>query len=195
MEGAFKEMADEGVPAASQPTEVSKPHKEEQQLPELSAQDFRIYNRMAEHMDMFHENFRRSWKTLYTACTNNKRPPGTSIRQFISLADDFCHHLTVHHTIEEQHIFPLLAKRMPAFRKELDLLTHHKRIHEGLDKLQVWLAECRSGERELQLREMKGLLDGFGAVLWEHLDAEVEELRAENMRLYWSKQEMARLPM
>lgn len=60
MEGPFKEMAEEGVPAAPQPTEVSKPQKEEQDLPELSAQEFRIYNRMAEHMDMFVSSTHRS---------------------------------------------------------------------------------------------------------------------------------------
>lgn len=84
---------------------------------------------------------------------------------------------------------------MPAFRQELELLTHHKLIHEGLERLERWLEECKSGEREVRLGEMGELLEGFGDTLWTHLDAEVGELRAENMRRYWSREEMGRLPM
>ena len=96
---------------------------------------------------------------------------------------------------EEQHIFPVLARKQPAFRKELELLTHHKQIHAGLEKFEEYLGQCKTGEKELRLSEMKGLMDTFGAVLWEHLDAEVHELRAENMRKYWTVEEMRRMPM
>lgn len=118
-----------------------------------------------------------------------------SIRTFLTTGLEFCHHLTMHHTIEEQHIFPVLARKQPAFRKELELLTHHKLIHEGLEKLEEYLEQRRTGEKELRMSEMKELMDGFGAVLWEHLDAEVHELRAENMRKYWTLEEMRRMPM
>lgn len=52
-ENPFREMAREGVPRTDEPTHVAAPEKEEQDLPKLSPQEFRIYNRMAEHMDMF----------------------------------------------------------------------------------------------------------------------------------------------
>lgn len=150
---------------------------------------------MAEHMDYFHNHFRSTWTTLYTACETSKRPKGMSIKQFLALGQQFCHHLTMHHGIEEQHIFPVLAKKMPAFRKELELLTQHKLIHKGLDGLEVYLQECVDGERELRLSELKVLLDAFGSVLWAHLDDEVKQLGAENMRRYWSLEEMRRMPM
>lgn len=118
-----------------------------------------------------------------------------SMRAFLNAADEFCHHLTIHHTIEEQHIFPVLARKMPSFKKEMELLTHHKLIHEGIEKLEAYVGECRSGEKELRMGKMKEVMETFGAVLWEHLDAEVKELRAENMRKYWSAEEMRRLPM
>jgi hemerythrin-like domain-containing protein len=118
-----------------------------------------------------------------------------TLRSFLQAGDDFAHHLTIHHTIEEQHIFPVLAKRMPAFKKELELLTQHKEIHNGLDEFERYIKECRSGERELRFGELREVMDGFGKVLWEHLDDEVRELRAENMRLFWSPEEMKRLPM
>ncbi|KAG9202966.1 hypothetical protein G6514_003747 [Epicoccum nigrum] len=175
------------VPTAPTPAEPT--------LPKLNQHDFRIYNRMAEHMDYFHNHFRETWNVLYTACETGKRGKGMSIRQFIGLGQQFCSQLEMHHGIEERHIFPVLAKKMPAFKKELELLTQHKQIHKGLDKLTKYLEECSTGERELRLPELKEILDGFGKVLWQHLDDEVKELGAENMRKYWSKEEVMRMPM
>jgi hemerythrin-like domain-containing protein len=142
-----------------------------------------------------HNNFRQTWNVLHGACKSGKKPQGMTLRGFLQAGDEFAHHLTIHHTIEEKHIFPILAKKMPAFRKELELLTQHKQIHDGLDKFEAYLAECRAGERELRFAELGKVMDGFGKVLWEHLDAEVHELRAENMRKFWTPEEMRRLPM
>jgi hemerythrin-like domain-containing protein len=183
------------VPATNSPTVDAAPVPQEPPLPKLSPIEFRQFNRMADHMDHFHSNFRTTWNVLYTACESQKRPRNMSIRQFLSMGEQFCHHLTVHHTIEEQHIFPVLAKKMPAFRKELELLTQHKQIHNGLDKFEKYLEECASGERELRMGEMKDILDTFGTVLWQHLDDEVKQLGAENMRKYWTAEEIRRMPM
>ena len=84
---------------------------------------------------------------------------------------------------------------MPAFKKELELLTQHKQIHAGLDKFEEYLAQCKSGETDLRMEEMKSRMDAFGEVLWAHLDDEVRELKAENMRKYWTVAEMRSMPM
>ena len=101
----------------------------------------------------------------------------------------------MHHGIEEQHIFPFLARKMPAFQEELHLLTQHKQIHQGLDLFEDYLKSCKKGERELRMEEMKGLMDTFGGVLWQHLDDEVEQLGAENMRKFWTLKEMNDIPI
>lgn len=132
---------------------------------------------------------------LYNACTTNKRPSGMSLRQFLGAGIDFCHHLEVHHSIEEQHIFPILARKMPAFRKELELLTQHKQIHKGMDEMSAYLEACKTGEKELRLDELREIMDKWGAVLWQHLDDEVRQLGAENMRKYWTLEEMRRIPI
>lgn len=194
-DAAFQKM-DASIPKATSVSSAAAPAQNQQpDLPPLSAQDFRIYNRMAEHMDLFHNNFRKTWDLLYRAGSTNKRPQGMSLRQFLGIADDFAHHLTVHHTIEEQHIFPVLARKMPAFKKELELLSQHKRIHEGLHGFEEYVASVKRGEVDMSMAELQNLMDKFGGVLWEHLDDEVKELRAENMRKYWTKEEMRGLPM
>ena len=100
-----------------------------------------------------------------------------------------------HYSAEEQHIFPVLAQRMPAFRKELKLLTQHQRIHEGVEQLEAYLADVKCSKTELRLSELKTILDGFGPVLWAHLDDEVKQLAPENMKRYWSVEEVERLPI
>ena len=84
---------------------------------------------------------------------------------------------------------------MPAFGKELELLTQHKEIHKGMDMLEAYLDDCKSGRRDLRMAEMKEVLDSFGTVLWSHLQDEVDELSPDKMRQYWSIEEVKRLPM
>lgn len=132
---------------------------------------------------------------MYEACVSNKRPAGMSLHQFLRFGLDFCQHLEGHHNIEESMFFPILARKMPAFRKELEMLSQHKQIHAGLEKLAKYLEDSKNGEQDFKMQEMKEIMDGFGAVLWEHLNDEVEQLGAENMRKYWSLDEMKQLPM
>lgn len=142
-----------------------------------------------------HNHFRVTWNQLIEACDSKKKSAGLSARQMIMTGLQFCSQLDFHHSIEEQHIFPILAKKMPEFRKELQLLTQHKQIHAGLEKLEDYLMKCRSGEEDLRREEVKRLMESFGGVLWQHLGEEVETLGAENMRKYWTPEEMKRLPM
>ena len=118
-----------------------------------------------------------------------------SIRAYLRTAEELCGHLTAHHTIEERYIFPLLARKMPAFQNQHELLTQHKRIHEGIDKVEDYVDKCKTGEKELRMEEFKEIMDSFGTVLWQHLDDEVAQLGAENMRKFWTLDEMRRMPM
>ncbi|PBP16736.1 hypothetical protein BUE80_DR012594 [Diplocarpon rosae] len=170
----------------------------EEEWPKLSAEEFRAYNSMAEHMDYFHNHFRQAWNLLYTACESNRRPQNLSLRQFLSTGLQFCSHLATHHAIEEQHIFPVLAQKMPEFKQgenAAELLRQHQEIHKGMDALEEYLERCGRGETELQLPVLKEKMDSWGGVLWTHLDQEVKTLGAENMRRYWTVEEMQRMPM
>lgn len=92
----------------------------------------------------------------------------------------------------------MLATKMPEFkagRNRAELLRQHDAIHHGMDELVAYLEQCRSGETELDLRVLKTKLDSWGEVLWTHLDQEVKTLGAENMRKYWTLNEMRRMPM
>lgn len=70
-------------------------------LAPLSRVDRDTYARMAETMEMFHNSFRQTWKILYAACSSGTRPANMSIRQFLNIGCEFCHHLHMHHSIGE----------------------------------------------------------------------------------------------
>ncbi|KAI1328443.1 hypothetical protein F5Y16DRAFT_369052 [Xylariaceae sp. FL0255] len=185
-------------------------------LPPLSPAEFRSYNRHAEHMNAFHNHFRQTWNLLYTAASSGKRPSGLSIRGFINTGLQLVSHLETHHGIEEAYIFPHLARKMPEFRtgkeknlppstisgeeekkgkkQAAELLQQHKEIHKGMDGMQEYLRKCLSGEADLEMSVLKEQMDTWGAVLWKHLDQEVKTLGAENMRRYWTLEEMNQIP-
>jgi len=141
-----------------------------------------------------------------------------SLRSFINTGLQFVSHLEAHHSIEEAYVFPSLAKRMPEFRtgkenydnnnlpdsqpesskarrKAAELLQQHREIHKGMDGLEKYLNECLSGESDLEMGVLKTQLDTWGTVLWTHLDQEVRTLGAENMRRYWTVEEVKKMPM
>lgn len=145
-----------------------------------------------------HNHFRRTWTTLHTAATSNKRPPGRSIKSFIDEGLYFAQMLRAHHDIEETYLFPLLARKMPEFRagkNAAELLRQHQEIHRGMDEFEAYLRACRSGETELAMSRLRELMDSWGTVLWTHLDQEVKTLGAENMRRYWTLDEVRQIPV
>jgi hypothetical protein len=67
-------------------------------------------------------------------------------------------------------------------------------MYKGLDALAEYLEECRAARRDLVRSEVRSIMETFRVVLWQHLDDEVAELGAENMRKYWTLSEMQRMP-
>ncbi|KAK4200517.1 hypothetical protein QBC40DRAFT_279810 [Triangularia verruculosa] len=166
-------------------------------LPPLSPTEFKIYNRLAEQMQYFHNHFVGMWTTLYTACVNSRRPANMSLKQFLDEGLRLVRYLESHHTIEETHLYPILARKMPQFRagKSNKLLRQHELIHEGMDQLQEYILKCKSREVDLELSVLKEKMDTWGEVLMKHLDDEVKELEAETMRKYWTLDEMRAIPI
>lgn len=87
---------------------------------------------------------------------------------------------------------------MPEFKNgknAAELLRQHKEIHKGMDGFEEYLQKCRRGEADFELSVLKQKMDSWGEVLWTHLDQEVKTLGAENMRRYWTLEEMRSMPM
>ncbi len=52
----------------------------------------------------------------------------------------------------------------------------------------------RDGEKDFVASEMLELMESFEKVLWQHLDEEVVQLGAENMRRHWTREEIEDFP-
>ncbi|CAO2655438.1 Nn.00g105020.m01.CDS01 [Neocucurbitaria sp. VM-36] len=172
-------------------------------FPELNNDEFKLYNKMAAGMDVFHSGFRAEWEKIYAI--GNGGLHSTTPADFMTMVLEWCRGLDQHHSLEEEHVFPKLAVKMPAFRKDKSgeqslsgpgyVHEQHRQIHAGLDILhdhvKTWLA---AGKNEVDWEHVRKLIDSFGAILWKHMDEEVETLGAANMRLYWTLDEMKQLP-
>ncbi|KAJ7497347.1 hypothetical protein FB451DRAFT_1335566 [Mycena latifolia] len=125
----------------------------------------------------------------------NKR--GLSLGLYLEMAKRLNSHLTMHHTIEERHIFPILAKRMPQFSTETDAghIDSHKGIHKGIDELAALVVKFKTQPSSYSPSEMRACLDGFRDVLFSHLDEEVSDLQGENLKKYWKLEELESIPM
>ncbi|KAL4907698.1 hypothetical protein BDW74DRAFT_175478 [Aspergillus multicolor] len=185
--------------------------------------DYRIYNRLAEQMEHIHNGFRNTWNELKAACApslpsfpsssptstqqaaqNQDEEDDTSDYDLILLGLSFCSSLSNHHAIEERHIFPQLATRMPEFAAGAELTAQHEIIHDGLVRLRSYLKGCErwlEGEGQgygwgLDRGLLRGFLEGkegeFERVLWGHLEREVELLRPESLERYFEVEEIRR---
>ncbi|BGP54064.1 hypothetical protein JCM8202v2_001636 [Rhodotorula sphaerocarpa] len=137
-----------------------------------------------------------AFKQLFELADGSFEKHGMSVKDFMGVAEDFHHHLGFHHGIEEQqvsHIFPVLAKRMPQFRD--DHQEEHDAIHKGMDDLQRLIGKYRSEPSAYAPEEFRGNLSSWGPLLFYHLDAEVETLKPDILRRYWTLEEVRRLPM
>lgn len=138
--------------------------------------------------------------------------PAPQLEMFLTRAGALAHHLEMHHSIEEQYIFPILARRMPVFGK--DHIAEHKAMHEALERYDAYCNACvralkgpagkkaaaagagkpdesedaEDGARKAwpkevyDLEKMKGLVEELGATLFPHLDHEEASLKADNMK-------------
>ncbi|KAJ7680374.1 hemerythrin/HHE cation-binding motif-containing protein [Mycena polygramma] len=153
-------------------------------------------------MASFHNYFKQEFNMLYDGADGSFTKRGLSLTLFLQKATQLNSHLTMHHTIEERHIFPILAKRMPEFSTETEHahIDSHKGIHKGLDELATLVHKfkkepstyCKFSQTPT---EMRACLDGFRDVLFTHLDEEVNDLRGENMKKYWTLEELEAIPM
>jgi hypothetical protein len=121
----------------------------------------------------------------------------------------------MHHTIEERFIFPVLAERMPQFKREH--LESHKGIHDGeypalphcymqfvfycnllsnagLDRLEALVSKYKSNTSLYSPTDMRACLDSWREVLFRHLDEEVHSLPSSCAIAYMTQMTYSGMP-
>ncbi|KZT42528.1 hypothetical protein SISSUDRAFT_50964 [Sistotremastrum suecicum HHB10207 ss-3] len=151
----------------------------------------RRWNRLAITMDSFHQGFRHEYDTIFSMADGSfSNKYRLSLAEFLRTATSFRRHLEIHHNIEERYIFPVLAKRMPSFRDNEKHRNSHHSIHDGLDRLSLLIAKYSEDNTKYSPTEFRSCLESFRDVLFAHLDEEVADLSGENLKKYWTIDEV-----
>jgi glutamate-1-semialdehyde aminotransferase len=123
------------------------------------------------------------------ACTDHL-PDDFETSTFINLGLNLCEGIERHHRAEEHWLYPILARRMPAFQEELKLSSQHKDIHTGLTKLHFMLSKYKHAQKSFSLPEVKVCMDEFGEVLWQHMNEELAQLAPDELKMHWTVDEI-----
>ncbi|GAA5947477.1 hypothetical protein JCM3765_001695 [Sporobolomyces pararoseus] len=161
--------------------------------PPKDSREKREWDRMSTRMQGFHSYFRMAFKQIFELSDGSFASRGLSVPDFMSVIEDFLQHLTFHHGIEEQHIFPVLKQRMPHFK--LEHQEEHDAIHAGMHALEELSKKFKRDPSSYSPQELRENLKSWGPLLFWHLDAEVESLKADVLRRYYTLEEVKRLPM
>ncbi|CAL1706906.1 unnamed protein product [Somion occarium] len=160
-----------------------------------TAQEERKWNHLGMLMERFHNHFKVEFNAIYEMADGSFARRGLSLGLYLRQAEELRRYLTTHHTIEERHVFPVLAKRMSSFSNDEVHIKSHHAIHEGLNKLGEIIHKWKADPSTYSPQEMRDCLDSWREVLFKHLDEEVEDLSGDNMKKYWTLEEMDLLPM
>ncbi len=117
-----------------------------------------------------------------------------NIRDLHRLASDihsFCQMLHIHHTIEDQRMFPLIARKID--------ISHLEAQHEQLSQLLVEFENCSNRLRQLKTSDedispavidATSLLNKVSTLVNEHERAEEKVIEPDNMRKLFTESEM-----
>jgi hemerythrin-like domain-containing protein len=150
------------------------------------------FNRFATGMSGAHEYLENAYLDVYELadCYEER---GIPLHKYLYLAQDFINQLTHHHTVEEDFLFPMLAQRVPEFKKGAVHNKSHQIIHEALVEFEELLNGFKNQPETYSADQVRTVLDSFREPLMKHLVEEVTDLGAENMKKYWTLEEFEKL--
>ncbi|KAJ1304764.1 hypothetical protein OPQ81_005902 [Rhizoctonia solani] len=158
------------------------------------ASENRRWNRLADRMAFFHAALAAKFDSIY-AFSDGSFAKIMSLPAYLQMVMEFHDHLDTHHSIEETYVFPVLAQKMPSFANNERHKNSHKVIHGGLDKLKDLVTGWKAEPTTFSPTTLRSCLDEFKPPLFKHLEEEVRDLSAENLKKYYTLEEVDRLPM
>jgi len=98
-------------------------------------------------------------------------------RRFGNLCGQHCQIVNTHHTIEDHHLFPVLAMQGPAFKAIADRLTaEHVVVHELLERLVDALNDMVTEPTPERFENAKTVYHALERVLLSHLGWEEDAM-------------------
>lgn len=144
------------------------------------------------HLRMIHDHLRDNMKTLGKlieranartvtaadiAAETDNMAMVANYRRFGNLCGQHCGIVNTHHTIEDHHLFPVLAQQGPAFKAIADRLTaEHVVVHELLERLVAALNALAAEPDETRFNDAREIYHALERVLLSHLGWEEEAM-------------------
>lgn len=98
-------------------------------------------------------------------------------RRFGNLCGQHCGIVNTHHTIEDQHLFPVLAMQSPAFKAIADRLgAEHIVVHELLERVVEALNALAADPTPSRFEDAKTVYHALERVLLSHLGWEEDAM-------------------
>ncbi|QQR35768.1 hemerythrin domain-containing protein [Devosia oryziradicis] len=145
-----------------------------------------------QHLRMVHDHLRDNMKTLGKLIerANSGSVTSTEIatetsdlamvanyRRFGNLCGQHCQIVNAHHSIEDAHIFPVLAMQSPGFKAIADRLTaEHVVVHELLERLVDALNALAAEPSPARFEDAKTVYHALERVLLSHLGWEEDAM-------------------
>ncbi|XP_006457673.1 hypothetical protein AGABI2DRAFT_196267 [Agaricus bisporus var. bisporus H97] len=129
-------------------------------------------------MNYVHSSIRRGLENIIKHLEESKDAIHSDLPTFVNYCLAWSHHLTMHHKLEEDFLFPVLNRTMN-FSEEKDA---HDVVHNKLDGLEVMLHEVEIDPKKFNPDRIREQLLALKEPLFNHLDAEVEHLKPEELK-------------
>jgi len=145
-----------------------------------------------QHLKMIHDHLRQNMSVLRSMIDAVARgemsaaeveqvaetmPLVENYRRFGSLCGQQCQIVHMHHSIEDQAIFPVLSAKAAAFAKVVErLIAEHEVVHDVLVRLIGALQAMARNPGEETFADVKALYDAFERILLSHLGYEEESI-------------------
>ena len=140
----------------------------------------------------YHDSHRQHLLSMQQQCKQAK-----NIGDLHRLATDihsFCHYLHNHHTIEDRHFFPKIARKIDISHLE----SHHEQLAKQLvefNNLSHRLKLLKSPAEDIRtvISEATLIVDKVSKLVNEHERAEEQVIAGDNMKKYFTESEMKQL--
>ncbi|KAH8172193.1 hemerythrin HHE cation binding domain-containing protein [Sarocladium implicatum] len=128
-------------------------------------------------MVIMHNTLIRTINAIYIQAVNvSTKGSAQDKSDFANYAYQWSVSVASHHKLEEEAIFPRIAKETGVGNIMETCMEEHHAFEAGLDAYEKYLADVKAGKAELDGQKLTNLIDELMPTLYSHLDNEIETL-------------------
>lgn len=151
-----------------------------------------VFTRIHRSMCAFHRDHHRALLSIQQQCEQAKTV--MDLHRLSADIHSFCGGLHAHHTIEDHHIFPYIARKINISHLE----AHHAQLGQMLAEFEDFarsLKQLKSLENDINqtITNALVLINKVSILVNEHERAEEQLLEPENMKKYFNEDELKRI--